>query len=248
MGRSPIVGGNWKCNLDKAGVEALVKSLNGMDVAGCEVVIAPVSMHLDKVCSSIKGDIMVAAQNCNVAGAGAFTGEISSEQIVDIGCKWVVLGHSERRAIFGETNEMLAKKLAYALSKGLKVLYCIGESLAEREAGKTLEVCKSQLDPVKDLLDAATVVIAYEPIWAIGTGVTASPEQAQETHKQIREYLATISAPMAEAMRIQYGGSANAANAPTLSACPDIDGFLVGGASLKPEFADIVKAIAAAKK
>lgn len=128
---------------------------------------------------------MVAAQNCNVAGAGAFTGEISSEQIVDIGCKWVVLGHSERRAIFGETNEMLAKKLAYALSKGLKVLYCIGESLAEREAGKTLEVCKSQLDPVKDLLDAATVVIAYEPIWAIGTGVTASPEQAQETHKQV---------------------------------------------------------------
>jgi len=199
------------------------------------------------VCDSIKADIAVAAQNCNFKGNGAFTGECSCDQIADIGCKWVVLGHSERRQYFKEDNEILKTKLEYALSKGLKVIYCIGESLDERQAGKTIEVCKSQLEPVKELLKADTVVIAYEPIWAIGTGVTATPEQAQETHKQIRDYLATVNADMAAGMRIQYGGSANAANADALSACPDIDGFLVGGASLKPEFAEIVAAISKVK-
>eukprot|EP00960_Hanusia_phi_P078258 768799-Hanusia_phi.AAC.4 len=158
---------------------------------------------------------------------------IPPSQLADMGAKWVILGHSERREYFKEDNEMLRQKLEYALSKGLKVIFCIGEKLEERNGGKTLDVCKSQLEPVKDLLKPETVVIAYEPVWAIGTGVTATPEQAQETHKQIRDYLATVNADMASKIRIQYGGSANAANAPTLSACPDIDGFLVGGASLK---------------
>jgi len=249
MPRSPIVGGNWKCNLDKAGAAALVESLNGMDCTGCEVVVAPIFLHISDVVSKIKADIKVSAQNCNFKGNGAFTGECSADQIADIGCKWVILGHSERRQYFKEDNEILKTKLEYALSKGLKVIYCIGESLDERNAGKTIDVLKSQVEPVKDLLKPESVVIAYEPIWAIGTGVTATPEQAQETHKQLREYIATACGPaVAEAIRIQYGGSANAANAPTLSACPDIDGFLVGGASLKPEFADIIKAIAAAKK
>ena len=139
----------------------------------------------EQVCDSIKADIAVAAQNCNFKGNGAFTGECSCDQIADIGCKWVVLGHSERRQYFKEDNEILKTKLEYALSKGLKVIYCICESLDERQAGKTIEVCKSQLEPVKELLKADTVVIAYEPIWAIGTGVTATPEQAQETHKQV---------------------------------------------------------------
>eukprot|EP00293_Proteomonas_sulcata_P012794 CAMPEP_0184312026 /NCGR_PEP_ID=MMETSP1049-20130417/46318_1 /TAXON_ID=77928 /ORGANISM="Proteomonas sulcata, Strain CCMP704" /LENGTH=248 /DNA_ID=CAMNT_0026627865 /DNA_START=10 /DNA_END=756 /DNA_ORIENTATION=+ len=248
MPRAPIVGGNWKCNLDKAGVAALVESLNGMDCTGCEVVVCPVGVHIDSVVSKIKAPIEVAGQNCNFKGNGAFTGEVSADQLADMGCKWVVLGHSERREYFKEDNEILKTKLEYALSKGLKVIFCIGEKLEERESGKTMEVCKSQLEPVKGLLKADTVVIAYEPVWAIGTGKTATPEQAQETHKQIREYLATVDPAMAEAIRIQYGGSANAKNAPELSACPDIDGFLVGGASLKPEFADIIKALAAGKK
>uniref|UniRef100_A0A7S0VJ32 Triosephosphate isomerase n=1 Tax=Hemiselmis tepida TaxID=464990 RepID=A0A7S0VJ32_9CRYP len=248
MGRKPVVGGNWKCNLDAAGAKALVESLNGMDCTGCDVIVAPIALHIPTVVAGIKKDIAVSAQNCNFKGNGAFTGECSADQIKDIGCQWVILGHSERRQYFKEDDDLLKTKLEYALSKGLKVMYCIGESLQEREAGKTLDVCKTQLEKVKDVLKADTCVIAYEPIWAIGTGVTATPEQAQETHKQIRDWIATTHADLAANIRIQYGGSANAANAPTLSACPDIDGFLVGGASLKPEFADIIKAIAAAKK
>eukprot|EP00287_Rhodomonas_sp_CCMP768_P004768 CAMPEP_0196726438 /NCGR_PEP_ID=MMETSP1091-20130531/7705_1 /TAXON_ID=302021 /ORGANISM="Rhodomonas sp., Strain CCMP768" /LENGTH=249 /DNA_ID=CAMNT_0042068885 /DNA_START=30 /DNA_END=779 /DNA_ORIENTATION=- len=249
MPRTPIVGGNWKCNLDKAGVTALVTALNGIDCTGCEVVVAPVALHIPTVVGSIKADITVSAQNCNFKGNGAFTGECSADQIVDIGCKWVILGHSERRQYFKEDNDILKTKLEYALSKGLKVIYCIGESLDERNAGKTIEVLKSQVEPIKDLLKPESVVIAYEPIWAIGTGVTATPEQAQETHKDLRAYIKEACGDaVADAVRIQYGGSANAKNAPELSACPDIDGFLVGGASLKPEFGDIVKAIAAAKK
>jgi triosephosphate isomerase (TIM) len=234
--------------LDKAGVKALVTVLNGIDVTGCEVVVAPVAIHIPEVVSTIKKDIAVASQNCNFKGNGAYTGEISAEQLLDQEVGWVILGHSERRQYFKEDNEILKTKLEYALSKGLKVIFCIGESLAEREANKTREVCISQLEPVKGLLNAASVVIAYEPIWAIGTGKVATPEQAQETHKEIRDYLATVDADLAANIRIQYGGSANASNAGTLSACPDIDGFLVGGASLKAEFGDIIKAIAAAKK
>mmetsp|Transcript_26446 Transcript_26446/g.62552 ORF Transcript_26446/g.62552 Transcript_26446/m.62552 type:complete len:250 (-) Transcript_26446:68-817(-) len=249
MPRTPVVGGNWKCNNDKAGVTALVASLNAMDCTGCEVIVAPVMLHIPETVANIKSDIAVAAQNCNFKGNGAYTGECSADQIVDIGCKWVILGHSERRQYFKEDNEILRTKLEYALSKGLKVMYCIGESLDERNANKTIEVLKSQIEPVKDLMKPESVVIAYEPIWAIGTGVTATPQQAQDTHKELRAYISeACGAATAEAIRIQYGGSANAKNAPELSACPDIDGFLVGGASLKPEFGDIIKAIAAAKK
>jgi len=149
-----------------------------------------------------------------------------------------------------ESNALLATKLAYALDKGLKVVFCIGEPLPIREQGAAavLAECIKQLEQIKGLLDPARVVIAYEPVWAIGTGVTATPEQAQETHAAIRAWIAeNVSAQCAADIRIQYGGSANAKNAPELSACPDIDGFLVGGASLKAEFADIVAAIAAAK-
>merc|ERR1712083_1259255 len=165
--------------------------------------------------------------------------------------EWVLIGHSERRGEFGlptpaESLQLLATKLAYILEKGLKCVFCIGEPLPIREKGidAVMEEMAKQLEDIKGLLDPAKVVIAYEPVWAIGTGVTASPEQAQETHLKIREWIAKeVSPEVAAGIRIQYGGSANAKNAPDLSKCPDVDGFLVGGASLKPEFAEIVKAI-----
>ena len=173
-----------------------------------------------------------------------------------MGIEWVLIGHSERRGEFGlptpkESDELLATKLKYILEKGLKCILCIGEPLPIREQGldATVACCIKQLEQVKALLDPAKVVIAYEPVWAIGTGVTATPQQAQETHAAIRKWISdNVSAAVAEGIRIQYGGSANAKNAPELSACADIDGFLVGGASLKPEFKDIVAAISAAKK
>ena len=165
-----------------------------------------------------------------------------------------LIGHSERRGEFGlptpaESSELLATKLAYLLEKGLKAILAIGEPLPIREKGleATIAYCAEQLKPCLPSLDPATVVIAYEPVWAIGTGVTATPAQAQETHAAIRKWIANKSAECAEGIRIQYGGSASAKNAPELSACPDVDGFLVGGASLKPEFPEIVAAISAAK-
>ena len=181
---------------------------------------------------------------------------MAAEQMVDMGMKWCLIGHSERRGEFGlptpaESNELMATKIKYLLEKGLNVIYAIGEPLPVREKGLDAVVayCVEQLAPAKDLLDPARVVIAYEPVWSIGTGVTASPEQAQETHAAQRKWISENCSPtIAEGIRIQYGGSANAKNAPDLSACPDVDGFLVGGASLKPEFKDIVAAIAAAKK
>jgi len=191
--------------------------------------------------------------------SGAFTGEMAVEQMVDMGLKCCLIGHSERRGEFGlptpkESNELMATKLSYILDKGLMCVFCIGEPLPIREKGidAVLAECVSQLKDIvpilKALEDKSRVVIAYEPVWAIGTGVTASPEQAQETHKAIRGWIAAnVDQKTADEIRIQYGGSANAKNAPELSAMPDIDGFLVGGASLKPEFAEIVAAIAKAK-
>merc|ERR1719198_2568957 len=169
--------------------------------------------------------------------------------------KWCLIGHSERRGAFGlptpaESSALLATKMAYLIEKGLKVILAIGEPLPVREKGidAVLAFCVEQLTPCKDLLDPEKVVLAYEPVWSIGTGVTASPEQAQETHAAIRKWISeNVSPACAEAIRIQYGGSANAKNAPELSACPDVDGFLVGGASLKPEFKDIVAAISEVK-
>jgi len=203
-----------------------------------------------------KPGIMVAPQNCNFKGCGAFTGEMAVDQVKDLGMKCVLIGHSERRGEFGlptpkESNALMATKLQYILDQGLMAVFCVGEPLPVREQGiaAVLAECVAQLQDIvpilKALEDKSRVVIAYEPVWAIGTGVTASPAQAQETHKAIRDWIAkTVDQKTADEIRIQYGGSASAANAPELSACPDIDGFLVGGASMKPEIADIVKAIA----
>jgi len=254
MSRRPIVGGNWKCNPASASkLPELVANIEACDTSKCDVYVCPSPLHTALV--SFKNGAKVAPQNCNFSGCGAYTGEMAADQMVDMGIEWVLMGHSERRGEFGlptpaESNALLATKLAYALDKGLKVVFCIGEPLPIREQGAAavLAECIKQLEQIKGLLDPARVVIAYEPVWAIGTGVTATPEQAQETHAAIRAWIAeNVSAQCAADIRIQYGGSANAKNAPELSACPDIDGFLVGGASLKAEFADIVAAIAAAK-
>jgi len=252
--RRPIVGGNWKCNPASASkLPELVANIEACDTSKCDVYVCPSPLHV-ALCKFTKG-AKLAPQNMNFTGCGAYTGEMAADQMVDMGIEWVLIGHSERRGEFGlptpaESNELLGTKCAYALEKGLKVVFAIGEPLPIREKGvdAVLAECIKQLTPIKGLMDPDKVVIAYEPVWAIGTGVTASPEQAQETHKAIREWIAKEVPPaVAAGIRIQYGGSANAKNAPELSAMPDIDGFLVGGASLKPEFADIVAACAAAK-
>merc|ERR1712039_109638 len=198
---------------------------------------------------------LVTPQNCNFKGCGAFTGEMAVEQMKDMGITQVLIGHSERRGEFDilpmDSNDTLAIKLKYILDAGMKCIFCIGEPLAIRKQGldAVLKEMDVQLTKIYPMLDPEKVVIAYEPVWAIGTGVTATPEDAQATHAGIRALIAEkASKEIAEAIRIQYGGSANAKNAPDLSAQPDIDGFLVGGASLKPEFKDMVVALTEAKK
>merc|ERR1719491_2162741 len=197
---------------------------------------------------------LVTPQNMNFKGCGAFTGEMAVEQMKDMGLSQVLIGHSERRGEFGifgmDDNTTLATKLKYALDAGMSVIYCIGERKEIREQGleAVLAEMDVQLTLIYKLLDPTKVVIAYEPVWAIGTGLTATPEDAQNTHAGIRKLISEKASPaVAEAIRIQYGGSASAKNAPELSAMPDIDGFLVGGASLKPEFAEIVAAISKVK-
>lgn len=186
----------------------------------------------------------VAAQNVHNVASGAFTGEISADMVVDLGISWTILGHSERRHKFGESDELIGQKVKYSLAKGLKVIGCIGETLGEREAERTLEVNKRQLKAIADNVDNwDNVVIAYEPVWAIGTGQVATPEQAQEVHHSLRKWLeAEVGADVASKLRILYGGSVNAKNCQDLAKRADIDGFLVGGASLKPEFSDIINA------
>jgi len=257
MGRTPIVGGNWKCNPAKTeDLEGLVANINACDTSKCDVYVCPSPLHCGIVYKSFTNGACIAPQNCNFKGTGAFTGEMCAEQMVDMGMKWCLIGHSERRGEFGlptpiESSDLLATKCEYLVSKGLKVIYAIGEPLPVREKGidAVLAHCVAQLEPfaAKKLI-TADLVIAYEPVWSIGTGVTASPEQAQETHAALRNWIsANVSADVAAAIRIQYGGSANAKNAEELSKCADVDGFLVGGASLKPEFKDIVATISAVK-
>lgn len=186
----------------------------------------------------------LSAQDAYHKPSGAFTGEISAAQLKDAGIPWVILGHSERRTLFHETNEDVATKTKAALENGLNVILCVGESLEQREKNESINVVISQVEAAaKNISDWSKVVIAYEPVWAIGTGKVATAEQAEEVHKAIRDWLAkSISADVAKSERIIYGGSVNGKNAKELASQPDIDGFLVGGASLKPEFVDIVNA------
>lgn len=240
------MGGNWKCNGSVSQVNELISMLNQSTIStDTEVVVCPSQVYLQGVKERLRGDVSVGAQDCWVKGNGAFTGETSADMLKDMGVGWVIVGHSERRGK-GESNVEVAQKAKYALNKDLKIIACCGEPLESRQAGKTNDFVFPQIKAYADVFskdDWKNVVIAYEPIWAIGTGLTATPEQAQDTHAAIRQYLGQVtSADIAASTRILYGGSATAATAPGLSAKPDIDGFLVGGASLKPEFADIVNA------
>jgi len=255
--RKPIVGANWKCNPDKvAKLPELVTNINACDASKCDVYVCPSSLHVGIVYRDFTNGAKVAPQNCNFAGCGAYTGEMAVDQMKAMGIEWVLIGHSERRGEFGlptppETNALLATKLAYIQKQGLKCVLAIGEPLPVRKKGlaAVIATCAEQLAPMVQYLDPAKVVIAYEPVWAIGTGESASAAQAQETHKALRDWLrANVGSKCADNMRIQYGGSANAKNAAELSAQPDIDGFLVGSASLKPEIREIVCALAAAKQ
>ncbi|GAQ81916.1 triosephosphate isomerase [Klebsormidium nitens] len=247
MGRKFFVGGNWKCNGTTESVKKLVEVLNQGEVPSediVEVVVAPPFVFLPLIKSLLRSDFAVAAQNAWVKKGGAFTGEISAEQLVNLGIPWVILGHSERRALLNESNEFVGAKVAYALEQGLKVIPCVGETLEQREAGKTMDVITDQLKAIADKVEHwENVVLAYEPVWAIGTGKVATPDQAQEVHVDIRKWIAAnVSEDVASQVRIIYGGSVNGGNANELAHQPDVDGFLVGGASLKPEFIDIIKA------
>ncbi|XP_026317785.1 triosephosphate isomerase [Hyposmocoma kahamanoa] len=246
MGRKFVVGGNWKMNGDKNQINEIINNLKkGPLDPNVEVVIGVPAIYLAYVKSIVPDNIAVSAQNCWKVAKGAFTGEISPAMIKDVGVDWVILGHSERRTIFGEKDDLVADKVKHALESGLKVIACIGETLEEREAGKTEEVVFRQTQALVPAIGSnwGNVVLAYEPVWAIGTGKTASPQQAQDVHASLRNWLSTnVSPDVAGAVRIQYGGSVTAANAKELAGCPDIDGFLVGGASLKQEFVDIVNA------
>jgi len=252
MSRKFFVGGNWKLNGNKAANAALIKELNAGDIpSSVEVVVAPPAIYVDQVVSAVDAaKIAVSVQNVHSESKGAFTGEISAEQALDVGARFTILGHSERRDIFGESDALIAKKVVHSLSAGLAVIFCLGEHLKEREEGTTMEVVSRQLKAVTDSLKSSpvevynNVVIAYEPVWAIGTGKTASPQQAQEVHDQLRKLLAeNVDQTTASKMRIIYGGSVNAQNANDLAQQADIDGFLVGGASLKSaDFLTIIKA------
>ncbi|PIN14291.1 Triosephosphate isomerase [Handroanthus impetiginosus] len=246
-----FVGGNWKCNGTKDSTSKLVSDLNSATLeSDVDVVVAPPFVYIDQVKNSLSDRIGISAQNCWTGKGGAFTGEISVEQLKDLGCKWAILGHSERRHILGEDDQFIGKKAAYALSEGLGVIACIGELLEEREAGKTFDVCFRQMKAFAVAVPSwDNIVIAYEPVWAIGTGKVATPEQAQEVHVAVRDWLSkNVSAEVASKTRIIYGGSVNGSNCTELAKEEDIDGFLVGGASLKgPEFATIVNSVTAKK-
>ncbi|KAK1751549.1 Triosephosphate isomerase [Echria macrotheca] len=243
MARKFFVGGNFKMNGTIESIKAIVKNLNEAQLdPNVEVVIAPPALYLLLVREHLKKELEVAAQNVFDRPNGAFTGEISVSQLQDSGINWTILGHSERRTILGETDEVVASKTKFATEGGVSVIWCCGESLEEREAGQTVAVVEKQLAALKAKIgDWSKVIIAYEPIWAIGTGKVATVQQAQEVHEAIRGWLKTnVSDKVAEETRILYGGSVNGKNCKELAKEKDIDGFLVGGASLKPEFTDII--------
>mmetsp|Transcript_73849 Transcript_73849/g.135176 ORF Transcript_73849/g.135176 Transcript_73849/m.135176 type:complete len:254 (-) Transcript_73849:79-840(-) len=246
MARRPIVGGNWKCNpVDISTVVSLADAFSEIDTPNIDVIIFPSAIHIAPARDKLKDTIAVGAQNIHVGGCGAFTGEMAVQMAKGAGCSWILVGHSERRHAFGETVEQTVQKVERAQEAGMGVVFCIGELLEEREAGKTLEVCQAQLAPVlPKVTDWQKFVIAYEPVWAIGTGVVATKAQAQEAHEAVRELIKeAVTEEAAATVRIQYGGSVTPENASDLISQPDIDGFLVGGASLKPTFTRIMEIV-----
>jgi triosephosphate isomerase len=246
--RQVMVAGNWKMNGSRNSVQQLIDGIKaGMAGVKAEVVVCPSYVFIPAVADSISGaGIRLGAQNMCEQDSGAFTGEVSGPMLKDFAVDYVIIGHSERRSLYGESDALTAEKYAAVLKNGLKPIFCIGETLEERESGVTEKVIARQLDAILDsagVASLASAVLAYEPVWAIGTGKTASPQQAQEVHAFIRNKIVGLDRDIAAGLRILYGGSMNPANAAELIAQPDIDGGLIGGASLKADdFLTICKA------
>lgn len=247
--RQSIVAGNWKMNGDRQSIAALLQGLDE-GLAGksnAKVVVFPPNVYLQQAEQALKNtDISLGGQNSSAFTGGAHTGEVAPQMLKDLGCAYVILGHSERRALYAESDDQIKEKFVAAKAAGLIPVLCVGETLQQREAGETQQVVASQLAAVLDNLGAQALqdaVVAYEPVWAIGTGLTATPEQAQEVHAAIRLQVAEKDQKIAQALPLLYGGSVNASNADALFSMPDIDGGLVGGASLKVnEFLAVCKA------
>lgn len=243
----PIAAANWKCNGSLASIEKLLECFNAQEINhDVQCVVAPTFVHIPLVQAKLRNPKYVISAENAIAKSGAFTGEVSMPILKDLGINWLILGHSERRTYYGETNEIVAQKVADAVKQGFMVIACIGETLQQREANQTAKVVLAQTAAIAKKVPKeawSKIVLAYEPVWAIGTGKVASPEQAQEVHALLRQWVREkIGADVASQLRILYGGSVNAGNAKVLYAKPDINGFLVGGASLKPEFRDIISA------
>ncbi|OOY51535.1 triose-phosphate isomerase [Solemya velum gill symbiont] len=239
--RKPLIAGNWKMNGSRKSIATLLDGLKtGMgDVNTAEVAVCAPSIYIADVQSSLEGSAVTwGGQDVSVQDSGAYTGETAASMLLDFGCKYAIIGHSERRTYHAESDALVAEKFEQAINNGLVPLFCIGETLEEREQGITEDVVARQIDAVLERVGAegmAKGVIAYEPVWAIGTGKTASPEQAQDVHAFIRGRVAAADAAVAEKVQILYGGSMNAGNAAELLSQPDIDGGLIGGASLKAD-------------
>jgi len=246
MFRKPVVGGNWKSNGTLKMVKDLLSVFHelGPDPKRVEAVIFPTNVHLSAAQKALAGGspISLGLQNISKTSQGAFTGEVTSSMAKDMGVTWVIIGHSERRTLYKEKDIETAEKITRAQEEGLNIMFCIGETLEERKAGATLDVCSRQVKAVvPSITDWSKVVIAYEPVWAIGTGVVATPLQAQDAHMRVRQLIQVeCGVEVAQAVRILYGGSVNPANCKELGELPDVDGFLVGGASLKPDFTKII--------
>ncbi len=246
--RRPLIAGNWKMfNGGRTGVELAEGCVAfARDLPGVDVLIAPPYTALAAVADTIDGSpVLLAAQNIHPKHEGAYTGEISGPMLEECGCTWVIVGHSERRGLFGETDAFVAEKTAASLEHDLLPIVCVGETSAERDAGETLRIVKKEVEAFLDIIARTTkaVAIAYEPVWAIGTGKVAGPEEAEEVHSAIRTWLEKKDADLAKRTRILYGGSVKPDNAAKLLACPNVDGFLVGGASLDAgSFGAIAKA------
>jgi len=245
--RRILVAGNWKMNASRAQTDTLITGLRNAGELTCDLAVFPPFPYLSQAISVADGSqIRVGAQNCAEAGSGAYTGEVSAEMLADVGASMVIIGHSERRTLYAETDDVVLRKTRQALDHGLVAVVCVGETLEERQSGKAEEVVATQMSLlISELSDAdwEKVVIAYEPVWAIGTGETATPEQAQAIHAFIRGLLTQRNADLGAATRLLYGGSVKAANAAELFSQQDIDGGLVGGASLDvDEFLGICRA------
>ena len=246
--RNKLIAGNWKMNLTGVQIDALVNALSNQHLpANVDVLLLPAFPYLAQVKALLQGSsLKLGAQNLCAQEPGAYTGEVSAEMLRDVGCDYVLVGHSERRALFAESDDSVAEKFVRAVAGGLKPILCVGETLPERESGAAFAVIKRQLDAVINKCGIAlfaNAALAYEPVWAIGTGRTATPEQAQEVHAYLRSQVAKHSAKLAGLIQILYGGSVKGANAKELLSMADIDGALVGGASLKAaDFQEIIAA------